>query len=351
MSQRVTELAAMGGKARAKKLSAQQRAEIAREGAMARWSGPRLFARYGDESRPLRIGPIEIPCYVLSDGRRVLSQRGLQGGIGLSRSAGKSGARRIAQLLASLDAKGLDTSELTARVNHPVRFMPPHGGNMADGYEATILPDICEVVVKADQAGKLLPQQRHVADQCRILLHGFANVGIIALVDEATGYQDVRARDALAKILEEFVAKELRKWVRTFPIDYFKELCRLRGIPFPTGAMKLPPYFGHLTNDIVYSRLAPGVLDEIKQRNPVVKTATSTAGYRKNKNFQWLTDDVGAPRLHQHLGNAITLMKACPDGGWEMFKGLIDRALPQYSTLPLIRMIEQAEGMVPDGEA
>ena len=51
----------------------------------------------------------------------------------------------------------------------------------------------------ADQAGKLLPSQRHVAEQCRILLHGFANVGIIALVDEATGYQDARARDALAE--------------------------------------------------------------------------------------------------------------------------------------------------------
>ena len=215
---------------------------------------------------------------------------------------------------------------------------------MADGYEATILPDICEVVVKADQAGKLLPQQRHVADQCRILLHGFANVGIIALVDEATGYQDVRARDALAKILEAFVAKELRKWVRTFPIDYFKEMCRLRGIPFPAGAMKLPPYFGHLTNDIVYSRLAPGVLDEIKTKNPVIKTPTAKSGYRRNKNFQWLTDDVGAPKLHEHLGKSITLMKACPDGQWEMFKTLIDRAMPPYSNLPMLKLIEEGKG-------
>ena len=147
----------------------------------------------------------------------MLSQRGLQGGIGLSRSGGKSGARRVAQFLASLQDKGFDTSELVARVNTPIRFVPPHGGNLADGYEATILPDICEVVVKADQAGRLLASQRHVADQCRILLHGFANVGIIALVDEATGYQEMRARDALAKILEAYVAKELQPWVSTFP--------------------------------------------------------------------------------------------------------------------------------------
>ena len=123
VAKKTASLASMGGKARARKLTAEQRIEIARAGALTRWTGPRLFAEYGDDTRPLRIGPIEIPCYVLSDGRRVLSQRGLQGGIGLSRSAGKSGARRIAQLLAALDAKGFDTSELIARVNQVTGYI------------------------------------------------------------------------------------------------------------------------------------------------------------------------------------------------------------------------------------
>lgn len=37
------------------------------------------------------------------------------------------------------------------------------------------------------------------------------------------GDQDLRARDALAKILEAFVAKEIRKWVKTFPVEFYKE--------------------------------------------------------------------------------------------------------------------------------
>src|SRR6266508_2217400 len=268
----VSEYAALGGKARARHLTPGQRSESARHAAIARWaeSGhqPPAYATYGAPDRPLRIGPIEIPCYVLADGRRVLAQRGLQTGMGFSRSGGKPGAWRIAQFLASLGSKGYAVNELIARVNDPIRFIPPHGGNPGDGYEATILPDICEIVVKADQDGKLQYQQRHVANQCRILLHGFANVGIIALVDEATGYQDVRARDALAKILEAFVTKELRKWVKTFPVDYFKELCRLRDIPFPIDKFRLPSYFGHLTNDIIYDRLAPGVRAELHRLTP-----------------------------------------------------------------------------------
>lgn len=333
---KAAEYGAQGGKARAAKLSREQRAEISRKGALARWSGDAgpLVAAYGADDRPLRVGPIEINCYVLSDDRRVLAQRGLQTGLGFSRSAGKFGARRIAQFLASLGAKGLDTNELVARVNNPIRFVPPHGGNLADGYEATILPDICEVVVQADQKGKLLPRQRHIAEQCRILLHGFANVGIVALVDEATGYQDVRARDALAKILEAFVAKEIRKWVRTFPVEYYRELCRLRGVVLSEQTMRLPPYFGHITNDLVYSRLAPYVLDELRKKNPAIRP-----GYRKDKHFQWLTDEIGDPALRQHLWNLITLMKASDT--YDQFHALVNRAMPQYSKLPLLAAMEQ----------
>jgi hypothetical protein len=330
-----SDVAALGGAARAKKLSKQQRSQIAQQGALARWSpsGP-LVAEFGDESRPLRIGAIEIPCYVLSDGRRVLSQRGLQGGIGLSRSGGKAGARRVAQFLTSLQVKGFETSELVARVNHPIRFVPPHGGNLADGYEATILPDICEAVVKADQAGKLKPQQRHVAEQCRILLHGFANVGIIALVDEATGYQAARERNALAKILEQFVAREYRKWVRTFPVEYYRELCRLRSVPFPTQPpYKLPSYFGHLTNDIVYARLAPGVLAELRRKNPTIRP-----GQRKRKHFQWLTEDVGDPRLREHLWSIIMLMRIHNE--WDAFYAMLEQYFPKYSDLPLLTLME-----------
>jgi len=190
------------------------------------------------------------------------------------------------------------------------------------------------VYLQARDNNDLLKSQEKFARACDVLMRGLAHVGIIALVDEATGYQDIRARDALAKILEAFVAKELRRWVKTFPIDYYRELCRLRAVSFPDGNFKLPSYFGHLTNDLVYARLAPGVLAELRKKNPTIRP-----GRRKHKHFQWLTDDIGDPRLRQHLWSLITLMRASDN--WEHFYGMAERALPRYSKQPLLAALEQ----------
>ena len=78
-------------------------------------------------------------------------------------------------------------------------------------------------ILEARKEGALTGRQQHIAERCEIIVRGFARVGIIALIDEATGYQADRARDALAKILEAFVTKELRRWVKTFPADFYEK--------------------------------------------------------------------------------------------------------------------------------
>ena len=93
-------------------------------------------------------------------------------------------------------------------------------------------------------------------------------MGIIALVDEATGYQYQRKKRDLAAILEAFIAKELQPGIKTFPDEYYTQLFRLRGLEFPKDSVKRPQYFGTLTNDIVWKRLAPGVLTEMKKVVP-----------------------------------------------------------------------------------
>jgi hypothetical protein len=327
-----------GGIERARKLSDSKRREIAQQAAIARWASegktPPILAKYGAPDRPLRIGPIEIPCYVLADGRRVLTQRGLQGGIGLSEAGGK-GASRLALLIASLEQKGLDTKGLSARASEPIRFLPPHGGIPAHGYEATILPDICAVIIEAGRLGKLYPQQAKLAEQCAILQHGFATVGIIALVDEATGYQDFRARDALAKILERFVQKELRPWVRTFKPEYYEQIYRLNGWEYSAQAGK-PSVLGHFTNNIVYRRLAPGVLDELKKLTP-----RDEKGRLKDKLHQRLTP-FGHPKLEQHLTGVVMLMKYSPN--WKVFMERLDKEYPQFGKNLMLPFPDGYEG-------
>ncbi len=104
-------------------------------------------------------------------------------------------------------------------------------GKILVGHDASILPKVCEVWLAAKDADALQDSQLGKAKRAEILVRGLAQVGIAALIDEATGYQKDRARDELAKILEAFVAKELQAWVKTFPASFYEHLFRLRGLP------------------------------------------------------------------------------------------------------------------------
>ena len=214
-----------------------------------------------------------------------------------------------------------------------VEFLTPQG-LLAEGIRAELVPKICETYLRARDAEKLKPSQIKVAMQADILIRGFADVGIIALVDEATGFQDERDRRALALILEKFIAKELRPYVKTFPLEYYKQLCRLKGVPFSPD-MKLPQYFGHLTNNLIYSRLAPGVLRELRNRNP------SQHGRRKHKHHQHLTEDIGHPKLLQHLGSVVTLMRLSKS--WGELETVMDDIHPPYEDRPLFAHLEEED--------
>jgi hypothetical protein len=329
----------LGGNARAERLSPERRSEIARTAAAKRWNKgdggevPEVIC--GSADQPLRIGDIELDCYVLNDERRVIIQRGMMTALDMSQgTAGRGDGDRLARFLATKSISPFVSSGLRDVIIDPIRFNV--GGSTAYGYEATVLADICGAVLQARRDGKLNYQQEHIAERCESLVLSFAKVGIIALVDEATGYQYVRQRDALERLLEEYLSEELRRWVRTFPASYFKELCRLRGVQFRPD-MKLPQYFGHLTNDIVYRRLHPRVLAELQER-----TGRSDNGNRPNKLFQWLSEDAGHPKLLQHLGLVVGLMRISKT--YKEFQGHLDVAAPVPADLPLLReQIEEEE--------
>jgi hypothetical protein len=336
-----SEIASLGGKASAAKLTKTQRAERAAQAAAARWGADLPVATHGSQDRPLTIGNLKIQAYVLEDGTRVLTQGDFQEALGRHRKANvryEEGEEQVPPILQGERIKPFISSELLEK-SVPIKFRTTEG-NIASGYRAEILPAVCEVFLKAADAKVLQKQQEHIAVRANILIRGLATVGIIALVDEATGYQDARARDALAKILEAFVAKELQKWVSTFPIDYFKEMCRLRGIQFSPN-LKSPRYFGHLTNDIVYARLAPGVLDELRRKNPTVGESKQ----RKSKHFQWLTSDHGHPRLRIHLEGLIVAMKLSKD--WKEFHRRVNDLYPRMNETPTIPGMRYDD---PDGD-
>lgn len=321
---------AEGGRARAAALTPAERADSARNAAHARWSKDVARVLAGDDTKPLIIGDTAIECYVLEGEVRVITQASFLRALGRGKMRGvaRQDNQDLPPFLASLSLRDYLTPEILAEAE-PIMFTMPTG-QRAKGYRATLLPKVCNLYLKANDNGAGLPSnQKHIAIQADILIRGLAEVGILALVDEVTGYQEVRTKDALAKILEAFVDKELRDWVRTFPDDYYKELFRLRGLDYPSGTVRRPQYFGMLTNDIVYRRLAPGVLDELKRVQRVGST-----GKPKDKLFQRLTANKGYPKLREHLGSVVMMMKMSPN--WDAFKRNLDTFHPKYGdTMPI----------------
>jgi hypothetical protein len=184
--------------------------------------------------------------------------------------------------------------QLLEVTKNPTRFTTKRG-LIAYCYEATILADICDAVFEANKQGKLQKQQSHIAERCEILMRGFAKVGIIALIDEATGYQEVRDKQALQQMLDKFLRADLAKWAKTFPDEFYENLFKLKGWQYRPTSVKRPGVVGRWTNDIVYKRLAPGVMIALREKNPVTET-----GRRKHRHHQWLSDDYGHPALREH---------------------------------------------------
>lgn len=276
----------------------------------------------------LKIGAIEIPCFVLEDGRRMISGRGMTKAIGMKGRG--QGAIRIAT---HKTLKPFFPEELRVAILNPTQFDGSTLNKVSPttGYEATMLSDVAEAILTARDNGELkTEQEKRYAIFCDALMRSLAKVGIIALVDEATGYQEVRDRLALQKILDKYLRDDLAKWAKTFPDEFYEHLFRLKGWQYRPLSVKKPSVVGHWTNDIIYSRLAPGVLKELRRRNPIQEGT----GRRRHKHFQWLSDDEGHPALKEHLSNTTFLMKASPN--WQIFYRALQRAAPKYgSTIEL----------------
>jgi hypothetical protein len=287
-------------------------------------------ALWGSPDRPLKIGDLEIPAYVLENGTRVLSGRGMQTALQLGQSHGS----KLKKLLGSPNIKPHITRELAMALDSPLRFVRPgRGGKLAVGYEATILPDICDAILDARKHETLTPPEQLVADQCEILTRAFAKVGIIALIDEVTGYQEIRDREALQAILDKFLRKEFAAWAKRFPDDFYKEMFRLRGWQWRGMRVNRPSVVGNYTNDLVYQRLAPGVLEELRARNP-----KDERGNREGKHHQLLTDDIGIPALQQHLHATMAFMRA--NSTWDGFYRAMQRAFPKLNSTLLLNFPE-----------
>ena len=273
----------------------------------------------------LAIGGFKIRSYVLDNGVRVLNRIEFIRAIGRTGKAkgGRSYDRefKVPVFLSANNLKPFINNELLEN-STPIMFKDLKGAKSI-GYKAELLPSVCNVFLDADDRGDLNQNQEHIAERCKILIRGLATVGIIALVDEAPGYQEIRDRVALQIILEKYLLEEYQKvWAKRFPNEFYEEMFRLKGWQWSGTSVKRPGVVGTYTNDIVYKRLAPQVLEEIKKRNKKLEED----GGAKVHQHRWLTLDTGIPALDKHLHAVIALMRAAPN--WGAFCRSIRRAFP-----------------------
>jgi hypothetical protein len=276
-------------------------------------------------SGQLPVGNLEIPCYVLEDETRLITQRGMQTTVKMSTSGGTGGAHRTANFVERLENKLSLSNDLSVRMRSPIVFLPPTGGMVAYGYEATALIDFCELLLKYRDSGeKLTKEQGKYVGQADIVVRAFAKVGIIAVIDEVTGHQYKRPHDELTKLLALYVRPEHRPWVREVPRDFTRELYRVYG--WDTGSQRGPRYAGKLTRKLIYEQLPPPVLPRLDELNP------SNENYqRKRKFFQHLTPEVGLQHFRTQLAGVMALLRASPNK--RIFLSLFNRAYGSQGTL------------------
>ena len=295
------------------------------DGAVAVPRGKALATKRAEYAGPLRLGNIELSCFVTGEGERFISGRSMTGAIGM-----KGRGQGMARISANSTLKPFMNNALIMAIEEPVEITgktpkPVHG------YRAEILADLCDAILEARSAGALkTEQEKRYGQFAENLVRGFARVGIAALVDEATGYQKIREKDALQKILDRFLKDEARTWSKTFPDEFWQKLVKVKGYN-SYYAMKRPAFVGHWVNDIVYSRLAPGIKDKLKEINPRLPS-----GERRKKHHQHLTEDYGLPELKDHLKKVMVLMDASSNK--KEFERLLNKSLPKYGSnleLPL----------------
>jgi hypothetical protein len=308
-----------GARARSAALTPEDRTRIATKAALARAGHPSAT-----HTGSLLIGGSKIPCAVLSDGRRVVWQREVVGLLtgnkkgGLSRYLGASNLQPFAP--EKFQEGNFDDTAIVFELD----------GRKAHGFEGEDIVDICKMYMQARHHNVLLPTQTHLAAQSEVIVLSLAKVGITALIDEVTGYQEVRDRKALQALLDRYLRKEYAAWTKRFPDEFFKEMFRLRDWKYPTVGVARPSVVGRYINNLVYERLAPGLLKQLEEKNP-----KDYRGYRKVRHHQWLSEDIGDPALTAHIHAVIAFMRAAIS--WDQLMFLLDRAFPRKGdTLPLL---------------
>jgi len=243
-------------------------------------------------SGKLAIGNVEFNVYVLDNRKRVMAQREVVRAL-----TGKLSG----DLPRLLEGEGLsDFIDVANLLAQTISFSIPGTQYKAIGYEATLLLDICDAYLRARDEKKLTGRQLKLARQAEIITRACARVGITALIDEATGYQEFRQKQELQLKLQAFIAEDLQEWAVMFQPEFWFELARLEGIHYSPRSR--PLRWGKYIMAFVYDAIDADVGKELRKKNP-------DPHYKQN-HHQWMKE-FGKQKVHDQIERVVTIMKLC----------------------------------------
>ena len=323
-----------GGNARAASTSPEARKLIAKKAADSRWDKSLPTVLLGAK---LKLGGVEVDCYVTEDGERLIAGRGMQEILklvdeDLPKSGQKPGSR-LTRLLGNNKLKPLIYKDKGQDHFDPKKRR--YLGRIIAGFNAEMLVDICEGMLEARAQGALTTaRQSIIAAQCELIMRGLAKVGIVALIDEATGFQNLRPADGLRTYFEQILRKDLAVWFKRFPDEFYENIYKLRDWEWPGMKKNRFSVVGKYTNDLVYGRIVPGLQEELEKRNPKKEN-----GKREHKHHQWLNDEAGDKLFSAQMFTILALQRACLNktgNKWNHFMSMMDDILPRKnSTIPM----------------
>lgn len=249
----------------------------------------------------VKLANTDIPCAVLENGKRIISQTGLFRAFERPRK-GEVRQEGLPSIIGAKNLLPFVTEEIKEKAQ-PISYEHTNG-KTSYGYDAELIPLLCELYLNAKDAGVAMESQEKIIIVSNILVRALAKVGITALIDEATGYQYDREKDELQKILAAYISEDFLRWQMRFPRKFYEEIFRLYGWKYNPTEVKRPAYIGKFTNKYVYKQMPEGVLDELRRKNPVMES-----GIRKRHHHQHLTEDIGIKHLDRHLTKLITVME------------------------------------------
>jgi hypothetical protein len=276
----------------------------------------------------LTLGEAVLNVAVLNDGTRVISRNAIFKAFGRTKRGRAKTEQRVPNMPSFIDANNLQpfVGEDLVRELKQLDFIDLNG-KQDNAYNALILPMLCKVYLDARQSNVLKTQQMPLARASEILLLSLSKVGIIAMVDEVTGYQEVRDKTALQEFLSKFIKEERGIYIKTYPDEFFEAIFKMRHLNWSLANKgKKPQYIGHYINNYVYSRIAPNVLAELRKVNPKDET-----GKRKGKHTQHIDIDYGHPKLKEHL-SILTAFARATGFNWTNWERMVNRALPKFDS-------------------